>query len=547
MNKKLIILFILFCRLASAQTETVSSDNPVYKFLKKISVLGVISNYDNVVLPLPRSQILTYLDSAKIYQEKLSSTDKDLLTNYYNKIQVGAQKLSLIEDPLKYLVADSEKVFYRYTDSSVAITVNPVLDAKILYSNEYDKSAALLNLGGSFYGSYDNWLGFSFLASNGMVFGSRQTALKDDRVARSYTFNNTEINFFDATEGHILLKKGIAALQLGREKILWGAGNIDRMMISDSPQLFDFIRFSLEYKALKYDFLHGWLVQKPDLVYVDSLIRSIKLKSAKYIALNRLGINISEDINLGVSQAVIYSGRPVEAAYLNPFLLWESAQRSLNDLDNSFISFDLRWKILCGLELNFSYLFDDINLGRLFDKGWNTVNNRIAFQSGLYFVPSLIPDMTLELEYSYIRPYTFSHTGLNEALTFTNNGYFIGIPVHPNSIKYSARINYAVSARLNFKIDLSLVNHGKNIYSPEGKLLNNFGGNIFEPLTLYDPSTAYMLDGIREKEYRLGLNLTWEIIRDYYGVIDYQYNKITLPDVDTESSFVSLQFRLFFE
>lgn len=547
MYKKIILLLLIPVSLLKAQVETVSSEHPVYNFLKKLKVQGIIPGYDDVVLPLSKSNILELLDSSSKYQDILSPTDKDLINKYYSKLSDRIPPVSLIEKGVSRLFDPEEKVLYRYSDSVTIFTVNPVFDITGLYSPDLKNSAVLFNAGGKAYGSIGNWLGFSAQATNGIVSGNRLTAKLDKRVERSFSFNDTEINFFDGTEGHIRLKKGIADVQIGREKILWGTGNIDRMFISENPPLFDFIRFSLSYKAVKYDFMHGWLVQKPELVFIDSLIRDVKVKSSKYIALNRLGINFSEYFNMGITQAVIYSGRPAEASYLNPFILWESSQRSLNDLDNTFLALDTRWKIFRGMELSLSYLFDDIHFGRLFEKGWNTVENKTAFQAGLFYVPEIIPDFTIEAECSVIRPYTFSHVGVKEALTYTSNGYFLGIPVHPNSVKYSSRFRYTFSPYLNIMLNAAYIIHGKNLYSDNGVLIKNYGGNIYEHLTLYDSYMVYILDGVTEREYHTGFRINWEPLRDYYMIFEYFYDQISTSMVKNHNSYFSMQVKMYFE
>ncbi len=100
-------------------------------------------------------------------------------------------------------------------------------------------------------------------------------------LKQSFTFNNTKIDFFDGTKGYLRFQKGIISAELGRERILWGQSYINRMILSNNPQLFDFVRFDLHYKSLSYNFLHGWLVQPSTIVYSDSLVGNIKNKGIK--------------------------------------------------------------------------------------------------------------------------------------------------------------------------------------------------------------------------------------------------------------------------
>jgi hypothetical protein len=546
MKLKIFLILISISFLSFAQIENISSDHPVYNFLKKLSVKGIINDYDDVVLPLSRSAVAEFLNAAS-GNEALTPSERALLNKYSEKFSPDQQIVSLVDNKFRGIFSRREKKLYLYSDSLITVTINPVFDLKGMYSTENSNSSIQTNFGGRLFGSYNNWFGFSVLASNAYVSGSRLLALRDSRIEQSFTFNETGLNFRDHTEGHLSLRHGIINLQLGRERILWGSGYINRMNLSGSSPNFDFIRFGLAYKAIKYDFIHGWLVQPALTAYIDSLTGNIRTREPKYIALNRIGLDIFDNFNAGISQAVIYAERPVEAAYLNPFLFWESAQRSLGDLDNSFLSIDMRWRLVKGLEWSFTFLFDDVHFGRLFSDGWNVVDNKTALQTGLYYMPSFLPDLGIMFEYNQVRPFTFSHAGRNEALTYTNNSYFLGLPVHPNSVNYSLGMDYLLDENFTMNLNFSHTDHGSNQYSPEGHIIRNYGGNIFENLTLYEPSKAYLLGGIPEKEYNINASVQWEFIRNYFIKLSYNYNNVNSVYRKSEIPFISAAFLIQYE
>ena len=88
---------------------------------------------------------------------------------------------------------------------------------------------------------------------------------------------------------------------------------------------------------------------------------------------------------------IIYANRPFEAAYLNPFLFWESAQRSRGDLDNSFLSVDVRYKIMNGMEASASMIWDDILFSVLFKGEFDKVNNRSTWKTGMILTNPVCP------------------------------------------------------------------------------------------------------------------------------------------------------------
>ena len=551
-----VIFIIGFSVAVFAQVENVPADHPVYSFLKQMQVEGILKNYDDVILPLSRRQVIDDLLSIDSLEKNLSSIDRDFLMRMEEKFglnEKAAGPLNLFDNfpgmLCENLISDSEKHIYSYKDSLISFYIDPLIEGKYIYSGSAKNNSSFLDLGGTFHGSYDGWFGFYLQGTNGAAYGNRSVARIDPRIEQSYTFNHTGINFFDETQGYLRLQKGIVSLQLGRERVLWGNGYIDRTILSDNPPLFDFVRFDIAYKKFRYDFLHGWLVQPPVLTYIDSLVGYAKTKPSKYIAISRLGYQANERLSLGISQMIIYSNRPFEAAYLNPFLFWESAQRSMNDLDNSFLTFDGRYLIANGAEVSSSIIFDDINFSYLFKGEWARHNNGNEWQAGLMLTNPVLPeDLTLKLEYLQIRPYTFSHPGVGESLTYTNNGYLLGTNLQPNSVRFSAEIDYRFSGKVNLSLRYSHSIHGNNYYDPNGNLIQNVGGSIYDNFAAaYDSQYAYLLNGNREATDLLNLNFTYEITYGLYFNLVYQFNRDSLEGIINKDNIFWTSLKLNFE
>jgi len=536
---------------AYPQIETIPADHDVYPFLKNMFIRGALANYDDVILPMSRSQIVAYLKEIETNSNLLSETEKELLCRM--EVKMGAKS----GGPVSYFnnfpsgffsnyKEYNQKHLYFYQDSNANFNVDVFGDLTYLYSQKLKDYSFLFNVGGQLYGSYSDWLGFLVEGSNGTQFHNRQVAELDPRVKTSFSFNQTGLDFFDFTQGYIRLEKDDVSLQLGRERILWGNGYISKMILSQNPPLFDFLRFHIKYKALRYDFLHAWLVQPFETTFIDSLTGNIREKGSKYLAISRLGISPVPELKLGITQMIIYANRPFEAAYLNPFLFWESAQRSLGDLDNSFLALDATYKVASGVEGSASIIFDDILYSALFKGKFNQVDNRSAWQAGVIFTNPVLPvNMTLKAEYLQIRPYTFSHPDLGESLTYTNNSYMLGTNLQPNSTSFSTEISYLFPGQWKLGITYSHVLHGNNYYDSKGNLIKNVGGNIFENLTIYDSRTAALLDGKLEKRDIFTIKIQNEIL---YGIyLDLIFNSSHLQSETVNSSEYSLisQLRLY--
>ena len=546
----LLILLLIPSLSLFAQVETVPANHAVYEFLKKMQVAGILKSYDDIMIPISQSTINTAFLEIENRISELSDSERELFYKFKEKFSwINDDNLNIkdkSDNLLNYFFADKQKHLYSFSDSAISFYIDPIIENKYIAVNNFDSKSSLLNFGGIFKGTYKNFLGYYLQASNGMLFGNLDAAREDKRIEQSFSINDTKINFFDNTSGYVRFQNDNLSLQFGRERLLWGAGYLNRLVLSNNPQMFDFLRFNFHYKTLSYDFLHGWLVQKPLYVYMDSTNVSEKQKRSKYIAISRLGYTPTPELKLGISQIIIYSNRPFEAAYLNPFLFWESAQRSMNDYDNSFLSFDGRFKITDGVEVSASIILDDINFST-FGK-WNAYNNSLVWQTGAYITyPMLFPNFSAEIEYSQNRPYMFSHPGFDEALTYTNNGYLLGINIQPNSSLFSFRLTYLVNEEIKMNASFEHLLRGKNIYDDDGKLLQNVGGNVFEYHTLYDSPQVALLAGNIERINLWTLNLEYEFLYGFYVNLGCKLNTMLFENDRNDRTVIWSSIKIDFE
>jgi len=505
-HKNIWVLFLMFSVLTFSQNLSVQSKHPVYDFLNQLRVKNILPWYNDVVLPLAREEIFNQLQKVKDSTALLSSSDKrklDLFLHYFQAKRKTNNTFFCNDSSslTKHFFSDEENYAYSYQDSLITFSIAPIVTAKNIFldeANDKARSAFLVTYGGALSLEYSDWFAAYVEAWNGFQSGDRRAATTDLRVRESFSFNNTGLNYFDHTSGYATLKKDIFKLQIGRERVLWGVDRYNQSILNETPQNFDFVKFDISYKRFSYKYLHGWLVQPATTEFVDSLRYNVRTRNPKYIVTSRLGYQPFSNFSLGVGQTIIYANRPLELAYLNPFLLWESAQRSLNDLDNSFLHFDSQYRPLSGLEVNGTFTFDDINFNFLKKDRWNSIGNRFAWQMGFAATaPLLIERLTLYGDYVQIRPYTYSHPNGGEVLTYTNNGFPLGLDLQPNTAMASLRAVYDLNERLSSSFFFRHIIHGDNIVNGKGELIKNVGGSIFLSTRYFDSPVALFLDGVK--------------------------------------------------
>lgn len=551
----ILLIFLSCCIIAPkiySQSDNIPVKDQVYGFLKRMQVQGIIKDYDDSILPLTRKQINHFLQSIELNSKLLDRTDIDYLRLLKRKFNVNRNSVGIFCDFPEHfvgnLLSDSLKSIYQYSDSNYSFVINPVLRYKYIYNNEINNNSNLFEFGGEVYGGYKDWFGFYIYGTNGIQSGSREAALSDKIVKHSYTFNSTGRNNFDFTLGYLNIVKEPFQIELGRDEILWGNGYIDKIIISNNAQPLDFIKFRFGYKSLSYTFLHAWLVQKPFEVPIDKNYGTYKSKNSKYLAISRLQFKPANMFQISASQLIIYSNRPLELSYLNPFLFWESAQRSLNDLDNSFLTLESRILPVKGLELSASMILDDINFENLFGGKWASTSNGSGWQLGGFVTyPFMWKFMDVKIDYTQFRPFLFSHPGLPGALTYTNNGELIGADLQPNSSRLSIETNFRVTSRISAALGVQYTLHGNNVLDNEGNILQNAGGDVFQPARVIDPEFVYLLKGDLEKETKIYSEIEYQFLLGYYlGVHISYYDLRGNPDINNDYVILRGEFRVSF-
>ncbi len=540
----LLLLLVWFSSLITpvfSQSDNIPVGDPVYNFLKRMQVQGIITNYDDSILPLTRKQIIDFLNIVDHNRELLDEVDFNYLSILKKTYYLNHNSVLIFNDfPGHFfnnLLSDSLKHLYQYKDSNYTFIINPVLRYKYIYDNELKNNSGLFEFGGEVIGGYHDWLGFYVYGTNGIQSGDRNVALADKRVRHSYTFTNTGRNNFDYTLGYINIVKDQFQIEAGREELLWGNGYINKMIISNNAQPFDFLKFRMGYKSLNYTFLHAWLVQKPFEIPIDKNYGNFKSKNSKYLAISRLQFKPGSQFQMSASQLIIYSNRPLELSYLNPFLFWESAQRSLNDLDNSFLALESRINPIKGVEFSASILFDDINFDKIFKGKWSTINNGSGWQIGAFITnPLTWKRLSIKIDYMQFRPFLFTHPGLPGALTYTNNGELIGADLQPNSTRISIESNFRATSRLNMSLGFQYTLHGKNVMDKDGNLIFNVGGDVFQPARVDDPEFIYLLSGDLQKDMKLYYEAEYQFLLGYYLVFHISYareseNSVSQKDI----------------
>lgn len=542
----LLTVIFLFTRYAYSQNTSVHISHPVYRYLALESASGRLEGYESLQLPLSNNQVISLLK--KINPDTLGLYDPASVKNSFIREFSSTYPENTYRNeftPSDLFSSDEKRHFYEYADSILTFSYDFIGTIKNVntISEKRQSGSGLFTIGGRFLLDFPNGIGIEYSVYNGFVMGSRMSAVYDRRVSNSFTFQQTGINNFDGTYGYIRYSSPLFTLQAGREQITWGRSSHEPMMIGNATQPLDFIRMNLNYGILSYSFLHAWLVEKP---VKDSLIAFPGIKPEKAIAISRLGFNFSKKLRLGIFAAIVYANRTFEAAYLNPFIFHESAQRSLNDVDNSFLGLDVEYKPFKGLVLKPEILLDDFNLGKWIEEGITSRNNGMLWSISLDLSGPILPyNVLLSATILEIRPFTFTHPAPGLTLAYTNNDRPLGVNAEPNSRVIAISIDYFPSEKILVTPFYRFSIHGDNEYDSSGKLVRNVGGEFQHSYSYYTPFRLKILDGIREYKTEYGLDIIYRISSAIICSFNYQYSLFKKADEQNSSHFASFGLRFF--
>lgn len=559
LNKIYLLIGILFFTSAiiNAQVENVPIDHQVYNFLKEMKVKGVINSIHDDNPSMSAEEVLTKLKLINEKSKELSSTESAILKKYIDEFNIYNQnKLNTFElfgsgeqysNSFSEFWSEKKKYSIIYKDSALTFFFNIL--GNIKYGHRFSPSATdaeMYDIGIRFKGTLLNKFGYSLSVQKGGVSGSESFATKiDPRLLYNFKFVEAVENIgnYDFAEGYLKYQTQPVEnmnidFQIGREKTKMGYGYGSKLILSGDHALLDFVRFNFNYGVFSFTSMHASTVGR--------FIWEREQNYTKQIAINRFKLNFEDVLEFGLGESIIYSGRGIDLAYLNPFIFYKFVEMSLQDRDNGAVWLDLQTHAFNDLEFQFTFFLDENILSHL--EELNLFTNKTAYQIGAFWYSPLgVDDLSLITEYTRIRPYVYAHYNFRN--TYTSWDQVLGHRIGPNADEILVKANYNYNEKMTLYGEFRAIRSGENIYTPDGNLHYNAGG---DPFVIHrDGIEARYIDflsGERINHQMISAGIRFEPIRDFIFDFNYQYireNKITRELKNKNSLFtVKLSFEM---
>ena len=391
---------------------------------------------------------------------------------------------------LQVLPQLDEQVGY---DANAKRTVNEVLGgAYVRLDINNDFSAAITAIGGqvSYPGFTDTIVSkYKVIPGLGRAYGSNG----------NYTFTNFT--------GYVSYSPFKALnFQVAKDKIFIGDG-YRSLILSDVANSYPYFKTTINIWHLQYSFWYSWMqdVYKPNGIRQNALSR--------YGTFHYLSWNVTKNFNFSFFETEIFQGtdslrhRSFDPNYLNPIIFYRPVEYSLGSGDNALIGFNTSVKFAKHFKLYGQILLDEFNLTYIRQmNGWWA--NKQGYQIGLKYVNAFgIKNLSLQGEFNYVRPFTYSHA--SEQQNYSQYNQPLADPFGANFYETLAFISYK---HKNWQIDL------KGMYTVVGRDSANskksIGQNIFLSYDLRSQDFGnHIAQGIQYNIMQGEFKFTYFIIR----------------------------------
>ena len=514
-----VIIITLF---AFHQGFTQSTNAPLnkdyYHLIDRLEIRSgnMAPSHHSAVKPYSRVAIGSFLDSMagnEVLTSKADEFNNGYLSN--DNWQWTETHDNLNPKPIWNTIYKYKSDFLYGADKNkyISIHVNPVLNLSIGGESADSRYTYINTRGIQIQGMIDEKVGFyTFLGEN----QKRSPLYVRDWVGQNRvvpgegfwkSYGDKGYDFFTAT-GYISFNatKHIN-FQFGHDRQFWGDG-YRSMVISDFSPPSLFLKINTNVWRLNYTNLFTQIFADAYGQSGGSIGNTQFPK--KYLVAHRLSFNIGKNVNLGVSESIVFGredslgNNHFELAYLNPIIFYRSLEHQNGSLDNALIALDAKWNFLKHFSLYGQMMFDEMKVDEFINnKGW--WGNKFGYQLGLKYIDVLnVSNLDLQLEYNAARPYTYTHSTIYS--NYANYRQPVAHPIGANFKEFIAIVKYQPIPKLsltgklikaNYGLDPANTNYGKDVlrdYNTRVSDQGNFiGQGIATDLTFADFTATYMI------------------------------------------------------
>lgn len=374
------------------------------------------------------------------------------------------------------------------------LALNPILDLQMGKASDLDASYSYVNTRAlNFRGGLGKQINFTttIFESQGRFAGyyndyaetlkpsgGNPAIIPGMGIAKQF---KTDAYDFPLAEANITFAPSkIFDLQLGYGRNFIGDG-YRSLLETDGASPYPYFKINTTFWKIKYTNTYMWLKDvRPD-VTVD------RTYASKYMANHYLSWNVSNKLNLGFFESVVWTdtnNRGFDVNFVNPIIFYRSVEfASSSRSGNALLGMTSKYKWNNNVNLYAQFLLDEFSIGDMKsgDQSWK---NKFGYQLGAkYYNAFHVKDLLLQLEYNHVRPYVYSHS--DPITNYGHNNQSIGHQWGGNFEEFIAIGRYH-KGRLFADAKFTIGKRGLDFDTAENSF--NYGGNIYKD---YDENRPY--------------------------------------------------------
>ncbi len=511
----LLLLIISFCTfITNAQVVYEPIHKDIYTFLNRMSLKHIIQT-DDEALPFSRAYIASLLVIVEKNSNSLNPVERDELEFHKSEYFYELGQIDDNRPPVK-----ERWYLFSYSDSLFNLKLSPIAGYGI--STTGNKNGHTRWFGAMSYASYSDWFGASIDIRDKGEFGDNVDKNKSFSPERGawYKAAPNGIEYSDV-KGSINFNWNWGSVSLIKDYISWGHGSFGNLILSDKSPSYPFIKLQLKpVDWFRFNYIHGWLnslvfdSSKFYLTHINSIEPELsKSYINKYIAANMFTFTPWQYIDVSFGNSIVYSG-DLRPEFFIPFLFFKfldhnTGRGNVND-GNGQMYIDISVKLPETYHF-YSTLFVDVTEIRNILEN-NFANTWIGFTLGSKKVDLIVPNLDISLEYTRINPWVYEHRV--ETTTYKHIDYYLGHWLGQNADQIRAQFDYSFMRGLNLSLYFERVRKGglEDIYYAYAGMDEKDLPFLYEPL---------------REDFRIGLNINYELIHDLNFFASYIFSDIT--------------------
>lgn len=503
---KYLQIFLLFIVPASFAQVVFETDNTqIYTFLKRLDQKGIIS-LNQAVTPLSKVSILSYLSDIKTKNSALTNVEKEELKWYLRKYA--------LEQSLDAKILGE----WNYVEKNFSTRILPIAGYGI--STTGGNSGFTKKIGMHWDAYYSDYFGASFEYLDTGEFGDNVDKRKflSPRTGHFIKGAPNGIEFSDV-RGQINFNWGWGSFSLMKDYNRWGHGKFGQLILSNKASSYPQIQLRLHpTEWIDFYYMHGWLNSlvidsSKSFYYGSSNIqpRLFQEYKSKYIVANLLSIRPNNWLNFSLGNSFVYSGDLRPEMFL-PFMYYKVMDHNTGRGDigdgNGMIYFDAAIKYPKKFKFYSTLLIDVLEIRDLLHG--KAYTSWLGYTVGASVVDLGFNNLDLTIEYTKTNPWLYENKYDNTNYKHLN--YSLGHWIGQNADLLNVEFEYSFLRGLHFSL--------------LGQIFRK-GGLADIYIAYHDPPNLPFLYAPERNEYKLVLQVDYEILHNLFFQGNYSYSDIT--------------------